>query len=215
MKANRPLNYNLRNRTPSFLTSPEDTETGQHSQYNTAESQQQPTLDNAAGHQETGADHPLVETEEQIYLSETSLSAEDVQVHFNEPAITKEAEPQTEDRENIAAEDTEHQHIDSRDAERTEDQQFSEQLYISDSIPSDSINLTNMATIAQLSKFNGTESPCIGLSKLSAWQKFHRITDNAVLDYIPCLLDGSAGTWFQTINPGQFQNLQGFKDRFK
>lgn len=219
MKANRPLNYSLRNRTPSFLTSPENTETGQHSQSSTAESQQQPTLDNAAGHQETGADHPLVETEEQIHLRETNLPAEDVQVHFNEPAITEEADPQTEDRDNIPAEDTEHQNIDSRDAERTEDQQFSEQLYISDSIPSESINLTNMATIAQLSKFNGTESPCIWLSKLSAWQKFHRITDNAVLDYIPCLLEGSAGTWFQTINPGQFQNLQGFKDllseRFK
>uniref|UniRef100_A0A8W8J6G0 Retrotransposon gag domain-containing protein n=1 Tax=Magallana gigas TaxID=29159 RepID=A0A8W8J6G0_MAGGI len=161
MKANRPLNYNLRNRTPSFLTLPEDTETGQHSQSSTAESQQQPTLDNAAAHQETGADHPLVETEEQIHLSETNLLAEDVQVHFNEPAITEEADPQTENSENIPAEDTEHQHIDSRDAERTEDQQFSEQLYIK----------------------------------------------------------GSAGTWFQTINPGQFQNLQGFKDllseRFK
>lgn len=103
MKANRPLNYSLRNRTPSFLTSPENTETGQHSQSSTAESQQQPTLDNAAGHQETGADHPLVETEEQIHLRETNLPAEDVQVHFNEPAITEEADPQTEDRDNIPA----------------------------------------------------------------------------------------------------------------
>lgn len=71
---------------------------------------------------------------------------------------------------------------------------------------------SNIMTTVQPNKFNGSESPCIWLSKLTAWQKFNKLTDNAVLDYIPCLLEGSAGTWFQTLNPTQYQTLQAFKD---
>ena len=70
--------------------------------------------------------------------------------------------------------------------------------------------INTMATTIPLPKFDGTESPCIWLSKLSAWQKFNRLTDRAVLDYVPCLLDGSAGTWFQTLNPTLYPTLLDF-----
>ena len=64
-------------------------------------------------------------------------------------------------------------------------------------------NRRNMTSSISLSKFTGSESPHIWLSKLAAWQKFNKLTDNDVLDYVPCLLEESAGTWFQTLSPTQ------------
>ena len=80
-------------------------------------------------------------------------------------------------------------------------------------------NRRNMTSSISLSKFTGSESPHIWLSKLAAWQKFNKLTDNDVLYYVPCLLEGSAGTWFQTLSPTQYTTLKDFqdslKDRFK
>lgn len=50
------------------------------------------------------------------------------------------------------------------------------------------------------------------VSKLNAWEKFNRLTDNAVLTYVFFLLDGSAVICFRTLNPTQFKTLQAFKD---
>lgn len=88
----------------------------------------------------------------------------------------------------------------------------SDNLYTFDNHTTPFIN--KMATTIPLPKFDGTESPCIWLSKLSAWQKFNRLSDRAVLDYVPCLLDGSAGTWFQTLIPTLYPTLQDFMGLF-
>lgn len=80
MKENRPQNYNMRSRTPSFLTSSEGTESRQDSQSSNAESQQQSTLDNAAGHQETGAHQSPVQTGVRTHLTEGYSPALNVQV---------------------------------------------------------------------------------------------------------------------------------------
>lgn len=76
MKENRPLNYNLRQRSPSFVNTSKASETGQEStntESTVAESQHQQTAtsNNTAGIlQETGAHHSTVETVDQTESDE-------------------------------------------------------------------------------------------------------------------------------------------------
>lgn len=75
-----------------------------------------------------------------------------------------------------------------------------------------------MATGFSFPKFNGSESPVIWLSKLDAWQQFHNYADQKILAMLPCALEGSASTWFQTLQP-PCNSLTAFKkqltDRFQ
>ncbi|XP_062585333.1 uncharacterized protein LOC134246997 [Saccostrea cucullata] len=58
-----------------------------------------------------------------------------------------------------------------------------------------------MATGFSLPKFNGSETPVIWISKIDAWQKFNNYNDQKILDLLPCALEGSASTWYQTMPP--------------
>lgn len=203
MKENRPLNYNLRQRSPSFINTSKASETGQEStntESTVAESQhqQRATSNNTAGIlQETGAYHSTVETVDQRESNE----------QLPITSSTLPSEGSLDHHQNIITEPTEESQNPHPSVEQSNNSIVAD---ISEE------NLTrlqsNIMTTVQPNKFNGSESPCIWLSKLTAWQKFNKLTYNAVLDYIPCLLEGSAGTWFQTLNPTQYQTLQAFKD---
>lgn len=71
-----------------------------------------------------------------------------------------------------------------------------------------------MTTGFTLQKFGGTESPVIWISKLEAWQTFYNYSDNKVLAMLPCALDGSASTWFQSLQP-PCASLTAFKTKLK
>lgn len=75
-----------------------------------------------------------------------------------------------------------------------------------------------MATGFSFPKFNGSESTVIWLSKLDAWQQFHNYADQKILAMLPCVFEGSASTWFQTLQP-PCNSLTAFKkqltDRFQ
>lgn len=203
MKENRPLNYNLRQRSPSFVNTSKASETGQEStntESTVAESQHQQTAtsNNTAGIlQETGAHHSTVETVDQ--------PESDEQLPIT--SSTQPSEGSLDHHQNITTEPSE----ESQNPHQSVEQ--SNNSIVAD-ISEENLTLLqpNIMTTVQPNKFNGSESPCIWLSKLTAWQKFNNLTDKAVLDYIPCLLEGSAGTWFQTLNPTQYQTLQAFKD---
>ena len=71
-------------------------------------------------------------------------------------------------------------------------------------------NRRNMTSATFLSK-----SPHIWLSKLAACKKFNKLTDNDVIDDVPWLLEGSAGSWFQTLSTTQYTTIQDFQDSLK
>lgn len=188
-KKNRPVNYTIKTRATTSLEEQTYLQTVQDT-----EQSREPEIQTA--------DNNLQETED--HSNQTGA------VESNPTADTT-TEPQISTTDNTVEETVEHQdqtsaeHLNNDEASNTNTERILSDHPI-------------MATGFSLPKFNGSESPVIWLSKLDAWQTFHNYADQKILAMLPCALEGSASTWFQTLQP-PCNSLTTFKkqltDRFQ
>ena len=71
-----------------------------------------------------------------------------------------------------------------------------------------------MSTGFTIPKFSGKKSPVIWISKPEAWQNFCNHQDDNLLAMIPCALEESASTWFESLQT-PCASLTGFKTLLK